>query len=60
MAALKPGDRVSATSTWNGKRQGRGTVVTVNDKGAGVELDKAKGSTAHFYNSELTKVTDRN
>jgi hypothetical protein len=59
MADLKPGDRVRATCSWSGKSQGKGTVTTTSDTGAGVELDKAQGTTAHFYTSELTKLTER-
>lgn len=58
-SAFKPGDRVRASSSWTDKSQGKGTVTTVSDTGCGVELDRDKGSIAHFYNSELTKVTER-
>ena len=55
---LQTGDRVRAYSSWNDKSQGKGTVVTTTDSGAGVELDKAPGAPAHFYTSELTKIRD--
>lgn len=59
MTDFNPGDRVRAFSSWTGTNQGQGTVQTASDTGCGVELDKHKGITAHFYTSELTKVTNR-
>ena len=57
---FKPGDTVRAKSAWSGRSQGKGTVVTVNEHGAGVVLDRDdSGKPAHFYDSELTKVNDR-
>lgn len=57
-SGFQTGDRVRAFDTWSNKSQGKGTVATTSQTGCGVELDKAKGAVAHFYNSELAKVIE--
>ena len=57
---FETGDRVRAFDSWSNKSQGTGTVATVGESGAGVVLDRDdSGKPAHFYNSELTKVSER-
>lgn len=57
--SFQTGDRVRAFDSWTNRSQGQGIVATTSQTGCGVELDKRKGSVAHFYDSELTKVTER-
>lgn len=59
-AKYKAGDTVRVKSSWSGKGQGTGTVVTSGDSGCGVQMDRDPGGDrAHFYDSELTKVNKR-
>lgn len=57
---FKPGDKVRAKSSWTGRSQGTGTVVTAGENGCGVALDRdGSGQPAHFYDAELSKVNGR-
>ena len=54
------GDRVRTTSSWTGKSDGNGTVVTVADGGCGVQLDRQpEVGPVHYYDSELTQAPER-